>query len=60
MFHLQTSKKILKSKQKEYVAGSRSVPRAFLGILGPCAGTRTLILEGAPSDRQTNKSYGST
>ena len=32
----------------------------FLGIPGTCIGTRTLtnVLESAPPDRQTDKSYG--
>ena len=55
------TKKILTIKQNKFVGGSSDVPRDFLGIPGICIGTRTLtkVLESAPSDRQTVKSWGS-
>ena len=59
MFHLLNYQKILTIRQKKYIGGSCAIPRVLLGISGTCTGTRTLmkVLESAPSDRQTNKSY---
>ena len=61
MLHLLNFQKILTVKQKKYVGGSSAVPRFILGIPGTCTGTRTFIkvFESTPSDRHTNKSYGS-
>ena len=56
-------------KPKKYVGGSSAVPRVFFGILVHVPGlgfftninnnnNKILVLESAPSDRQTDKSYG--
>ena len=62
MFHLLNLQNILTIKQNNILEVAVPYPETFLGILGSCTGTRTLtkVLESATSDKQTEKSYGST